>query len=356
MPIAWCSTCRSTAFSVSFAAVLIASGYAAIDVDNSSPEHIPAAVSVRSPSGGSVNLPMVGFGTAAKMEHGHIFSALHAGYRLIDSAQADEWYTEDAAGSALTEFLATAPDGVNRSSVFITTKVHPRNHGTAAAAASVERSLVKLQTDYIDLVLLHYPHCWPQLCGSDHVAQGTFHDSWVGLERLVEQGKIRLLGVSNFRILELNALIAQARTPPAVVQNWMDPFHQDRDVLAWCRDHAVHYQAYSSLGGQWGHRANGQRFGANPVMGHPTITRIAKEKGWTNARVVLTWQLQQGISVVPRTKTLAKLCDNALVFGGCAHGGNSGPTGALFELGGQLSADEINQINGLDGAMDRAEL
>lgn len=230
--------------------------------------------------------------------------------------------------------------------------MHPRHHGRRAAPASVENSVNNLGLQSVDLVLLHYPRCWPQLCGENHVDEGTFYDSWRGLEELVDKGTVKALGVSNFDATELASLFDFARIKPAVVQNWMDPFHQDWAVREFCKANGIVYQAYSSLGQQWQYRSRTDNFGPNPVFGHPALARLAESKGWSIPKVVLAWSLQRNAAVIPRSATAGHMCDNAAVFGGCEAGGHSG-SGSTLLSSGALTDAELEVIDRLDGALER---
>ena len=170
-------------------------------------------------------MPRVGFGTAGLGERTAVAvsAALAAGYRLLDSAQAREWYREDLVGAALE---ATA---LPREAVFLTTKVHPRHLGFEATASRVAVSLRELHTQYVDLLLLHYPACWGDRCGGDTPA-GTWRDSWRALEAAKAAGTARHLGVSNFDAAQLHELLSWAKEPPDVVQAHSDPFSQARPL------------------------------------------------------------------------------------------------------------------------------
>ncbi len=177
---------------------------------------------------GGARMPRVGFGTAGLGDGtgAAVRAALAAGYRLLDSAQAREWYREDLAGEAL--HTASVP----RTALFLTTKVHPRHLGRNATAARLAVSLRELRTDYIDLMLLHYPECWGDLCGGV-APEGTWRDGWRALEAMHATGVVRALGVSNFDAAQLEQLMEWARVPPAVVQAHSDPFNQARTPVCW---------------------------------------------------------------------------------------------------------------------------
>ena len=237
-----------------------------------------------------VEMPTVGFGCAGYVRKPALLEALAAGYRLFDTAQATEWYLEDELGAALAE----APH-VNRSELFLTSKLHPRDLGEQPTLDAFPRSLARLRTTYLDAFLLHYPACFGSLCATPPA--GTWRESWRALEALYDQGRIRALGVSNFAPSQLRELLEWARVGPHLVQSWMDPLHQERALRRLCAAHGVQFQAYSSLGTQHAGRTGG----ANPVLKHPAVAALAEEAGRAPAQVVLRWALQRGAAVIPRS-------------------------------------------------------
>lgn len=289
------------------------------------------------------HMPLVGIGTASRLDSESIYNALHAGFRLIDSAQAEEWYSETEAARGLKKFIEV--DGGRREDVWITTKIHPRNIGYERTMQAFPRSLRVFDTDYIDLVLLHYPRCWPGLCGHEHVETGTFVDTWRALEDLVERGSIKSIGVSNFGVHELQQLVDAAKIKPSVVQHWMDPFHQDRTVRNFCTENNIHYTSYSTLGNQWQYRSEWGMHG-NPIFVSDVISDIAKKMEWSNVQVVLAWALQQGVSVVPRAARLEHIAANAQLFAFDESGGDLLPIG-------KLDQSDIEAINMLDGQLPK---
>ena len=269
-------------------------------------------------------MPRVGFGTAGLGDRTalSVGAALAAGYRLLDSAQAREWYREDLVGAALE---ATA---LPRESVFVTTKIHPRHLGYAPTAERVAVSLRELRTRHVDLLLLHYPACWGDLCGGDTPA-GTWRDSWRALEAAKAAGQARALGVSNFDAAQLRELLQWAKEPPDVVQAHSDPFSQarppafsllapvhsltrsvmaqNRELQRVCAEHGVVFQAYSSLGLQWW----GAGYRRNPVLHAPVVEAASVAHRVTPAQVVLRWALHRGqasdIGLIDRPGTCGAL-------------------------------------------------
>lgn len=244
-------------------------------------------------------MPLVGFGCAGLGRRGEeaVLHALRAGFRLVDTAQATEWYDEVAVGRAIRK------SGVSRDEIFVTTKIHPKNFGYARTSASIEESLSALGLEQIDLLLLHTASCeqWGDICPPDPKGErGSYFDAWRALEDAYEQGKVRAIGVSNFNVNHLDTLLGHAETrhPVMVIQNWMDPLTKDEAVRKWADEHGALYTAYSTLGGQWQWR---NAKGGNPVLTHPTIVRIAAKHNVSPVLTVLSWALQERVSIIPRS-------------------------------------------------------
>lgn len=230
-----------------------------------------------------VKLDRVGLGTAGRMKKETISLALSLGVRLIDTARAKEWYDEDSAAAGIA--------GHERSEVTVVTKLHPRDHGYSSCASAIEDSASKFG-GYVDVFLQHYSTCWEDLCG---FSGGNWQASWRAMEDAYEKGLVRAIGVSNFRRDELQELVYRvARIKPHVVQNWMDPFHQETDTRDFCRKHNISFMAYSTLGTQW-------RTPKNPVASSDVLREIAQRTNTTSFDVVLKWAIQRGAVVIPRS-------------------------------------------------------
>jgi len=163
-------------------------------------------------------VPRLGFGTAGlgASTYDSVRYALTKGFRLIDTAAATEWYREDEVGRS----IASLKDEIPREQIFLVTKIHPRDHGFQKTLDATAKSLKNLGTDYIDLLLLHYPECFGDLCEEDS-ERGTYLDAWRALELLYTEGKVKAIGVSNFEAPLLSSLLAEAKIAPHSVQNWM---------------------------------------------------------------------------------------------------------------------------------------
>lgn len=260
----------------------------------------------------------------------------------IDTAQATEWYSEAAISRSIEG------SGLPRQDLFLVTKIHPRNFGYEQTLSSFGdpnsalTSLGALRTDYVDLLLLHTSDCsdWSGLCQPDP-ERGTFFDAWRALENLYEMGKVRAIGVSNFSVRQLEALSAVAKVPVHVVQNYMDPLRQDREVRAWCDKHGVLYTSYSTLGSQWQHRSHGERR-ENPVLSHSVVKKLAQRHNISEVLLVLTWALQEGVAVIPRSSKVEHIEELARLLPG-KEGGEGGRVEVV------LSEGEMEEMRGLDG-------
>jgi diketogulonate reductase-like aldo/keto reductase len=203
--------------------------------------------------------------------------ALELGYRHIDTAQA--YGNEEGVGQALRD------SGVAREEVFITTKFYP---GSRDPAKEAEGSLRRLGVDQVDLYIIHWP-------------QGGPTWAWPGMERARELGYARSIGVSNFDVGELEAVIAEASVVPAVNQVQFSPFEYRRALLDACRQHGVALEAYSPLG-------------TGRHISDATVRRIADRTQRTPAQVLLRWCLQHEVPVISKSTHRERIAENGQIF------------------------------------------
>lgn len=227
-------------------------------------------------------MPLLGLGTSQipNDEQGYeaIKSAINLGYRHIDTAAM--YGNEQAVGRAVRD------SGVERSQLFITTKLNNHQHGNVER--EVTASLQKLGLDYVDLYLIH----WPM---PERVA------SWQTLTKLVKGPSIRSIGVSNFTIRHLEELAKKADTVPAVDQVEFSPFLNQTRLLKYANEHHIQLVAYSPLT-----RAS--------KLGNPVVTGLAQAHGKTPAQVMLRWTLQQGVAVIPKANKSEHQKSNLDIF------------------------------------------
>jgi diketogulonate reductase-like aldo/keto reductase len=284
------------------------------------------------------HMPRVGLGTAALpgITAEVVYEALKAGVRLIDSAQAPEWYSEEDVGKGIARYSNEKRDSLD--DLVIVTKVHPRSFRADKLRTKVTESLHLLYSswrpdaDQIDVVLLHSPYCWSEHCSPEEESH-TWQNAWQTLERLKEEGTIKAIGVSNFDLGQLKELEGMTNVKVAVVQNWMDPLHQDKSVRDFCKTHGITYMAYSSMGTQWEAKFKNK----NPVLTDSTLLHIAASHKTTVANVVNSWLLQENVVAIPRSAKSQHIKENS---------GSRLDNGNLKVF---LTSSDIEKIRELDG-------
>lgn len=240
-----------------------------------------------------VKIPIIGFGTwqtpdGDVAEHA-VESALNAGYRHIDTAAA--YGNEESVGEALKR------SGVNRHDLFITTKLWNADHGYRSAKAAIDRSLQNLKVDYLDLYLIHWPN---PVDMRDHWAEANA-ESWRAMEEAVQAGKIRAIGVSNFRKRHLDELLKTAEIKPVVNQIMLNPSDLQPDVVKVNNELKLLSEAYSPLG-------------TGGLLGNETVNEIASEVGKSPAQVLIRWSLEHGFLPLPKSVHDKYIRANAEVF------------------------------------------
>ena len=243
-----------------------------------------------------VTLPALGLGvfqTPPDETRDAVTSALQAGYRHIDTAAA---YGNEA---QVGEAIASGP--VGRDEVFVETKIWISDFGYDETLHGFEKSAKKLGVDTIDLLILHQalPSEFDKTLGA-----------YKALEKLLADGKVRAIGVSNFMVSHLTELLAKTDVVPAVNQIEVHPFFQQREVQDFGREHGILTQAWSPIGGIT-HYRDGQHTSA---LKDPTIGAIAEAHGKSPAQVMLRWGIQEGRSVIPKSTKPERIAQNIDVF------------------------------------------
>lgn len=232
-------------------------------------------------AGGEIPMPSLGLGTWLVPDgdptRRAVGAALEAGYRHIDTAQG--YGNEAAVGQALAE------SGLERNDVFITTKFNP---GARDARDEALRSLERLGVDRLDLYLVHWPLGGPTR-------------AWPGMERALESGLTRAIGVSNFDVRELETVCKAGSSPPAVNQIQLSPFHYRRALVEACGRLGVAVEAYSPL-------THGED------LAHPVVGEVASRCGKSPAQVLLRWGIQRGYAVIPKSTKPERISENARIF------------------------------------------
>lgn len=232
-----------------------------------------------------IKMPILGYGVyqVSKEECERCVSdALSVGYRAIDTAQS--YFNEEQVGSAI------AKSGVVRKDIFLTTKVWVEHYGYEETKKSVFRSMEKLQTDYLDLVLLHQPFA-------------DYYGAYRALEDLYEEGKLRAIGVSNFYPDRLVDIASFSRIKPMVNQVETHPFNQQAAAKKWMEKYAVQPEAWAPFGE-----------GRGGLFENAVLTKIAEKHQKTTAQVMLRWHMQRNIAVIPKSTHKERMKENLQVF------------------------------------------
>jgi 2,5-diketo-D-gluconate reductase A len=232
-----------------------------------------------------VKMPILGYGVyqVTKEECKRcVLDALKAGYRSIDTAQA--YFNEEEVGEALKE------SGIPREEIFLTTKIWIDSYGYEACKKSVQVSLKKLKTEYLDLVLLHQPF-------------GDAYGAWRALEEFYEAGVIRAIGISNFYADRMVEFANLTRIKPMVNQMETHIFNQEKEMQKWCDKYGIRLEAWAPFGE-----------GRKDTFTNPVIQKIGDKYGKTTAQVMLRWLIQRGIIVIPKSTHYDRMAENFSVF------------------------------------------
>ncbi len=250
-------------------------------------------------------MPIMGLGTYA-LDHdtcvNSVMTLLESGGRLIDTAYM--YGNEEAVGEGVRRGMAEY--GIPREDIFVITKIYPSQFGDPEAA--VDMALQKLDIGYIDMMLLHHP-------GAGDV------EAYRIMEQYVETGKIHALGLSNWYVEELTEFLPQVTVMPALVQNEVHPYYQEQDVVPFIQEKGIVVQCWYPLGGRGYTQA---------LLNDETIAGIAAAHSVSSAQVILRWDLQRGIVVIPGSSNPEHIRENL----------------DLFDF--ELSDEEMKQIASLD--------
>lgn len=232
-----------------------------------------------------VKMPILGYGvyqvTQEECER-CVMDALKVGYRLLDTAQS--YFNEEQVGSAIKK------SGVPREDIFLTTKVWLEHYGYEQTKASVLESMRKLQTDYLDLVLLHQPF-------------SDTYGAYRALEELYEEGKIRAVGISNFYVDRMVDFASFNRIKPMVNQVEINIYNQQKELRKWADKYGIQLEAWAPFGE-----------GRRGIFNDPVIAEIASKYHKTAAQVMLRWNIQRGVVVIPKTTHIERMKENFDVF------------------------------------------
>ena len=246
-------------------------------------------------------MPLNGIGTYSLTGdtcYNAITSALNSGVRLIDTAYM--YGNEEEIGRAIKD------SNVPREEIFVITKIYPTQYDNPEEA--IEMAFDKLGLDYIDMMLLHHP-------GTNDVK------AYKAMEKYVKEGKIHSLGLSNWYVEELEEFLPQIEIMPSLDQNEIHPYYQENDVIPYIQSKGIVVQGWYPFGGR-GHTSE--------ILGNETISKIAENHNVSSAQVILRWNLQKGVVVIPGSSNPDHIKENTDIY--------------AFEL----TDEEMNQINSLD--------
>jgi diketogulonate reductase-like aldo/keto reductase len=238
-------------------------------------------------------IPIIGFGTwqipDGQLAKDSVLHALEAGYVHIDTAAV--YRNEASVGDAIIE------SKIKRESLYITTKLWNDNIDYRMAKAAIKESLTKLQLDYLDLYLIHWPNPKP----IRDAWQNRNSDVWIAMEEAVEEGLIKSIGVSNFREHHLKALLEYAKIVPAVNQIYLNPSDQQEAVVKFSKKHGLLLEAYSPLG-------------TGSILDDVQLNKLAATYNKTASQLAIRWSLQKGYLPLPKSANRHRIFENINVF------------------------------------------
>ncbi|MCJ1252424.1 hypothetical protein MMC24_000230 [Lignoscripta atroalba] len=254
-------------------------------------------------------IPAIGFGTwqDAHAQEDAVTEALKAGYRHIDTARI--YGTEPAVGAAIKK------SGIPRDQLFITTKLWNHSHHPDDVEAALDASLKDLDTDYLDLYLMHWPSPFargsammPKENGKMKVGETDYVDTYKAMEKALKSGKTKAIGISNFSRAEVERLLKETSVVPAAHQMELHPYLQQKEFIQFHNEKGIHVTQYSPFGNQNEIYSSGKDIGK--LIEDPTILEIAKKYNKNGAQTVLAWGIAHGRTVIPKSKTPSRIQSN----------------------------------------------
>ncbi len=249
-----------------------------------------------------IDIPALGFGVWQMEDlqecENAVIKALQTGYRMIDTASI--YQNETAVGNAVKN------SGVDREDLFVTSKLWVQDTSYEKVKSAFQRTLDRLQLDYLDMYLIHWPY-------------SDFLGAWKAMEELYQEGKIKAIGVCNFPVEKLEELKANSNVHPVINQIELHPLFQQKELQEYNRENNIVTQPWSPLGN-----------GNAGLLDNEDLKKIAEKNNKTVAQVILRWHLQEGFCVIPKSVTPSRIEENFKVFD--------------FEL----SDDEMNVVRSLD--------
>ena len=237
-----------------------------------------------------VKMPQFGLGVysipAGEVTYNSVKTALECGYRHIDTAHA--YQNESSVGKAIKD------SGISRDSIWVTSKLWPNEYGEGKTLKAIDRMLGRLGLEYVDLVYFHQ-------------SIGDYIGGWKEMEKALEMGKVRAIGISNFDVNDsiFNSLVETARIKPQIMQIECHPYAQRKHWQEMVKKHGMKIESWFPLGG---------RDSKGEILRNHTINEIAKAHGKTAAQVIIRWHIQEGFSVIPGSSNPTHIQENIDVF------------------------------------------
>lgn len=232
-----------------------------------------------------IEMPTLGYGVFQIPEEQTkrvVVEALKTGYRLIDTAAG--YRNEKAVGEAINE------SDIPREEIFLTTKLWVQDYGEEHATKAINEALTRLNLDYIDLLLLHQP-------------MGDYYGAWRAMEQAVKDGKVRSIGVSNFQNFQVQDLIVHNEIKPVVNQIQINPLNPENENVEWLENNDIVPEAWGPLGQA-----------ADGIFTNPILVKIAQAHQKTVGQILLAWDLQRGVIVIPKSVHLERIRENFDIF------------------------------------------
>lgn len=238
-----------------------------------------------------IEMPRVGLGVFRVENSSELVNAVKVaiknGYRSIDGAAI--YGNEEAMGEGIREGIKES--GISREDLFITSKVWNADLGYESTIAAYEASLKRLDVDYLDLYLIHWP------------VEGKYKEAWRALEYLYKEGRVKAIGVSNFQVHHLQDLLKDAEIKPVINQIELHPYLSQEKVREFCKENDIQVEAWSPL------------MAGNGLLENDILKEIAKKYNKTTAQVVLRWDLQNQVITIPKSTNEGRLVENIDIFG-----------------------------------------